>query len=276
MAKQDADSSDKKSSDKQDKKEKSVKKKNEKVQDEEKKSDEIEQVEKEQDEEENVEQEDNEIDKVDKEIEHEAKKQKMIDKEPKRADFMQRFMAFILDIIIVTMVVDIISMPFVDSKNTEKLMNESNEVVQKYVDGEINIDTYVTEMIPIIYRTEKNNGFISLITIVMEILYFVVFQIYNDGQTIGKKLLKIKVVSKDGKLTMNQMIFRSLIINSILVELISFGFMLFASQKTYFYGVGSFEIIQYIILLISAFMVIFGESKEGLHDKIAHTKVLKL
>jgi uncharacterized RDD family membrane protein YckC len=58
---------------------------------------------------------------------------------------------------------------------------------------------------------------LSLITILIEVLYFVVFQLYNGGQTFGKKITKIKVVSESNDLTMNQMIFRSLLSNYILV-----------------------------------------------------------
>ena len=75
---------------------------------------------------------------------------------------------------------------------------------------------------------------------------------------------------------MNQMIFRSLIINSILVEMIVLGFIILASSDVYFYGVGIFEGIQYLVMLISVFMVMFREDGRGLHDLIAHTKVVKI
>lgn len=201
---------------------------------------------------------------------------KITKEEPVKAKFLQRFVAYVLDVFIVSIVASLITFPFVDNKSLDKLSDETIEVLDKYSKSEISLETYTTEMMSLSYQTAKANGLVSIITIFMEVLYFVVFQIYNNGQTIAKKLLNIQVVSTDGKLTMNQMIFRTLIINSILLELISFGLMLFASKYVYFYGVAVFETIQYLILIISVFMVINGKNGQGLHDKIAHTRVIKL
>ena len=86
-----------------------------------------------------------------------------------------------------------------------------------YISQKIDISEYTSESISVSYEMAKKQGILSLTTIFLNILYFVVFQVKNNGQTVGKKLLKIKVSScDDEELTMNQMIFRSLIINSIL------------------------------------------------------------
>lgn len=140
----------------------------------------------------------------------------------------------------------------------------------------IGIDEYTSQSVSISYETARKQGVLSLITIFLNILYFVVFQVKNDGQTIGKKLLRIKVKSQDGKsLGMNQMIFRSLIINSILVDMVSFGILLFTSATIYFYGAGILSMIQFVIIAISGFMIMFGEKSQGIHDLIAHTDVVR-
>ena len=113
----------------------------------------------------------------------------------------------------------------------------------------------------------------TFITIIINVLYYVVFQLYNKGQTIGKKLLKIKVISDDGNLSMNQMIFRSLIANVILLNIINFALVIF-TPKAIFMGVSvSVSMIQYIIMFIS---IIMATTKEGrtIHDRIAHTRVV--
>ena len=83
-----------------------------------------------------------------------------------------------------------------------------------------------------------------------------VFQLYNKGQTIGKQIMKIRVKSDHGELTMNQMIFRAFIANSILLDLITFMFMLSNSRLVYFYGITTFSTLQYSITLISIFMIL--------------------
>ena len=138
-----------------------------------------------------------------------------------KALFIQRLVAFVLDILIITFVTSLIATPFVDLEKSNKLSNQSTEVMQKYIDIEIDTKTYSIEFMNISYKLARNNGILSFITIILEILYFVVFQIYRNGQTLGKMLMKIKIVSDNGELNMNQMIFRSLITNSILLNIIT-------------------------------------------------------
>lgn len=198
------------------------------------------------------------------------------EKQPEKALFIQRFAAFILDVFIVSMVASMIAYPFLDMNSIDKLSESSTQIVEDYMKQEISIEEYTNESISVSYEMARKQGILSLITIFLNILYFVVFQIKNNGQTIGKKLLKIKVSSNDGnQLTMNQMIFRSLIINSILIDMVNFCVLLFTNQMAYFYGVGILSMIQFTIIAASGFMVMFSEKRQGIHDLIAHTDVVK-
>ena len=198
------------------------------------------------------------------------------EKKEEKALFIQRFAAFILDVFIVSMVASMIAYPFLDMNSIDKLSESSTQIVEDYMKQEISIEEYTNESISVSYEMARKQGILSLITIFLNILYFVVFQIKNDGQTIGKKLLKIKVSSNDGnQLTMNQMIFRSLIINSILIDMVNFCVLLFTNQMAYFYGVGILSMIQFTIIAASGFMVMFSEKRQGIHDLIAHTDVVK-
>lgn len=192
-----------------------------------------------------------------------------------KAFFIQRLAAFILDVFIVSMVASLISYPFLDLDSINKLNESSTQVVEDYMTQKISINEYTSDSISISYEMARKQGVLSLITIFLNILYFVVFQVKNNGQTIGKKLLRIKVSSQDGNLGMNQMIFRSLIINSILVDMVSFGVLLFTSATIYFYGAGILSMIQFAIIAISGFMVMFSKKSQGIHDMVAHTDVVR-
>lgn len=216
------------------------------------------------------------IEQVKKEDIQSKKQESVKSKMSEKALFVQRLVAFILDIFIVSMIASLVSYPFLDLDSIDKLNEASTQIVDQYMTQKIDIDDYVNESISISYEMARKQGIVSLITIFLNILYFVVFQIKNGGQTIGKKLLKIKIESTvDDKLTMNQMIFRSLIINSIFVDMASFCFLLFTNQEGYFYGAGALSIVQFVIIVISGFMVMFSEKRCGIHDMIAHTNVVR-
>ena len=193
-----------------------------------------------------------------------------------KALFVQRLCAFIIDVILVSFGASFLAMPFVDVDSIEKLNTEMNSVTESYINAEIDEKTYLTESSSITYQLARKNGLLTFITIFIELLYFVVYQLYNNGQTLGKKLLKIKVASLDEELNVNQMIYRSLIINSILYGFINFAFTIFAGQNTYFYGMLVIEVIQYIFVLISCVMVMFSKSGRGLHDLMSKTRVVRI
>ena len=194
----------------------------------------------------------------------------------KKALFIQRFIAYCIDILIVSCVVSIVVLPFYNEKEMTKYEEKTNTLIEKMANNKIDSDEFMVESMNITYGQARANGIMVLVTVIIEILYFVIYQLYNGGQTIGKKLVKIKIVSKTGELTTNQMLFRALIINSILLELVSFGFMLFSSKEVYFFGVGFFDAIQSIIIIASALMIMYSKSSRGIHDLVTHTEVLKM
>lgn len=198
-------------------------------------------------------------------------------KDTEKALFIQRLFAFFIDVLVVSFIASLFATPFIDSKRSEDYEAQLSNVYEKYMQQETSADEFVIEYSNIAYNLARNNGIVSIVTIVVGILYYVVFQLYNNGSTLGKKLLKIRVVSTNGDdLSMNQLIFRSFIANSILLDILSIIFVIFAKRDTYFYCVGLFSMIQYIIVIISLFMVMYSKDGLSVHDRLVHTKVIKI
>lgn len=192
-----------------------------------------------------------------------------------RALFIQRFLAFLIDVFIVYLVVALISYPFINKEKTEEYSNQAMEMVEKLSNNDIDINDYVVQYQNLYYNMAQVNGISSFISIIVSILYFVVYQIYKNGQTIGKKIMKIRVVSLDGDLFMNQMIFRSMLANSIIFDLLIFVFLAIGIKSTFFYSAILIEAIQYIIFIISVFMVMIRKDGCAIHDILVHTKVVR-
>lgn len=197
-------------------------------------------------------------------------------KNEEKALFIQRLAAFIIDIFLISCVASLFSYPFLDNKSINSLTENATELIESYSKGDIDIDTYTSEVKGVTYELAKKQGVTSLITITLSVLYFVVYQYKKQGQTFGKKLLKIKVVSSDkDKLTTNNYVIRALIINSILVDLIGLTFVVFSNVDAYFYSNMVCGFVRYGLLLTCAFMVMWSNSGMGLHDRLAHTMVVK-
>lgn len=190
--------------------------------------------------------------------------------------FIQRFAAFIIDIMIVSLIASFISTPFINASNSEKLTKQSSELVEKVMAGEIDQKTYIKEASVITYKIDKNNALYTIINIIFGFVYFVIFQFYKKGQTIGKQIFKIKVDSNDGVLNINQMIARGLLIDMILFDLIRFAFCMFGSSKSYFLGYSSVMMVEIIVLSLCGFMVMFKKDRRGLHDVLCNTKVVNV
>ena len=188
--------------------------------------------------------------------------------------FIQRFGAFVIDVIIIAFLASLISIPFINSDNISNLNDSIQELSTSFINGKINNKTFINEYSSIYFQLEKQQGAYLIIGIILNILYFIVLQFYT-GQTLGKKLFKIKVESTRKHLTMNQMVVRGLLINSILLTIIEFALVIFGNKGTFIYIVGSFELLQYTFMIVCAFMIMFRKDRLGLHDLICNTKVVR-
>lgn len=195
-----------------------------------------------------------------------------------KALFSQRLCAYIIDIVLVTMLTMFVTnfMPVSDA--TAKLYKEQDKILEHYTSQTLDVkgmETSINQLVDISYDISRETGVISIISIGIALLYFVVYPAYHDGQSVGKQLLKIKIKKTTGKpLTMNDLLFRAMILYSILVNIILIFLVFFTSKDFYLSSNTILTTIQYIILIVSAFLVAFSKKGQGLHDKLVHTEVV--
>lgn len=195
-----------------------------------------------------------------------------------KAMFSKRLAAFILDVLLVSFCTSLLAIPFTKNDDTiTKLNQESKVAYEKYQKKEISLKTYYVQVVDLEYEITRAEGVTSLITLLITILYFIVFQFYNKGQTIGKKAMKIRVVNnnKKDKLTINNIALRALIINTIVFEMLSLLFAFLGNKEVFFYASLVTESLQYIIIITTIIMVISRKDGRGLHDLLGNTRVVQ-
>lgn len=191
-----------------------------------------------------------------------------------KAPFFKRLASYIIDVIIISAIISAICLALPDKgKENDKKLDELSTQLMKQ---EIDIDKYMTEYKNIIYDNNKNKMIETGINLAITIAYFVIFQYMNKGQTLGKKLLKIKVVDNDSKkeISIGKGLLRTLLIQNLLSTVVSVGLIKFINKDTYMNIYLSLNEIESIFIFVTAILVLYRKDGRGLHDMIANTAVI--
>ena len=192
-----------------------------------------------------------------------------------KATFFERLCAYLVDTLIVSFIFSIICLGFGNStSNTQKLMSElENKLLEKTITEEQFIEEYQV----LLYDYQKENVLQSGISVALTIAYYVVFQYMNKGQSLGKKLLNIKVVDKDTKkpISILKGLLRSFIFLSILSGTLSIILLHILNKNSYFVSYSILISLEVIFTLISMMFVLYKKDSRALHDIMANTIVLK-
>lgn len=190
--------------------------------------------------------------------------------------FFPRLVAYIIDMLLISLVCTGIMFVMPENKNYDKYMKEYEKIQTDLIEEKIDVKEYFNKSMDVVYDIDYSNVIPMILEVVLIILYFVVFQFYNKGQTFGKKLMKLRVVStNDNDLTINQITYRSLIINSILINILILGSLLFLGRNYYFYANYALQLLSIIIVFVTLIMILFRKDGRGLHDVVAGTKVIQ-
>ena len=193
------------------------------------------------------------------------------------ANFKERLGAYIIDVWIVFLVTSLIA-TFVDfNQDKVKVLNaEIDELTSRVLNNEISFDTYFGEYASIAQDIDRNNAIYNVVNAFVIIGFFIVIPYFNDGMSIGKRILKIKVVRDDGELlSLNNLVIRNFITTSLAYMLISLSLLYITPTMFYFWIILFLSFMQFLLVILSAFMVIYRRDKRGLHDMLAHTSVIK-
>lgn len=191
-----------------------------------------------------------------------------------KAQFYKRVLAYLIDVVILSLIISVIVNIFIPNSNLLVLKNELDKVTEQFLANEITNKVMINRWIDINYDMKYQAIGQDIIGFTLYVCYFIIVQFKNNGQTIGKKIMKIKIEKEDGSLlTIDDMVKRSLIINGLLVKMLSLTAVL-ALEKRMFFGFSlAIEGTQMLIIVISSFMILYRKDGRGLQDLWGQTKV---
>lgn len=189
-----------------------------------------------------------------------------------QAGFFKRICAYLIDILIINAIIFLVT----SSINTNNEYQEKlTKLTEKYTTQEVEYQEFISEYNELSYRTQKNNYIYYVVELIITAGYFIVFQTLNKGQTLGKKILKLRVVNKDeGEINFKNICLRSIFLYSILPLLTTVCTIKFLDMKTYTNIYGLVTSIETMFLLLTFGFIVYRKDKRGLHDIIANTKVI--
>ena len=193
---------------------------------------------------------------------------------------LKRIIAYFIDILIVSIVVT----PFINIKAINPYIDDYNKYYEEYTkliedanngDIDTNSDEYKDQVIDLNYKIAEYKVINSSISVVSLIVYFVIIQYFLKGQTIGKKILKLRVVSnKDKELNIGHYFVRSLILNNIIFSIILIVGVYIFGKNGYYNLSMVVSYLQLLVMSVIILMVVLRRDNRGLHDFVAGTKVI--
>lgn len=127
------------------------------------------------------------------------------------------------------------------------------------------------------YNLEKNSISEKIIYLLLVILYFVGFNYITNGQTLGKKVMKLKIenIDKNKKVPIISYIIRALLMYQTIYYITKLIAILFLPKAEYNNVISVAYSIQNILdFAILTVIILRTSDGRGLHDLLAKTKVV--
>lgn len=186
----------------------------------------------------------------------------------------KRLIAFIIDIFIMSMIVSLVLIGH-DTRVDNKRQKELTKIINDYSSEKIDTKQYIEKYSNIIYETNQDNFDENLIYLIISVGYFLIFQYLNGGATIGKRIMKIRVVSKNKKdIKFLQLLIRVSLINEILPMVLLLFVTKLSHGVIFFIEYGIINLFENLVVIGCGLTLIFSKNNISLHDKLSNSVVV--
>lgn len=189
----------------------------------------------------------------------------------------KRLGAYFIDFLVIFLLNSAIAyVGFINPKYEEyKVVSEEyTQVLDDYYEKKIDINDFNAKAKDMAYDLNRT-GYVYIISdVVITFLYFGLFQSITKGQTLGKKLMNIKVVSaKEKDLKWYNYFIRAFILNGVILNLLTFV-AVWCSKDMYYKICNVATNVDYLLMIVIFLMIMLSKDGRGLHDVLAGTKVI--
>ena len=192
-----------------------------------------------------------------------------------KANFTKRLFAYIVDVLIIFIISQFIIGLIPLSEKAKTANDKYLEIIEKIQNKKTTFSKSSKELQNIQYDFSKETVIHELVTIVVYISYFVIFAYKRNGQTLGKEWFNLRIKRKSkGKLTINNLVFRSLVLFNICFNIIQQILIVMLSKKNYIFTSNIIEIIKISVAITIILMIIIRKDGRGLHDLAGDTMVI--
>ena len=192
-----------------------------------------------------------------------------------KASITKRIGAYLIDVVLIFLVMSLISPIIPTFGDTAKLQDETLKVSEQFVNKEITDAEFIEKANDINYELSKSTYLSDIINICAYLGYFIVMPVFTKGQTLGKKLMKLKIKKiDDSPLTANNLLIRTMIIYGVLNSIINLIILLVASKGMYLQILGYVNTVFSLVIIVTFFMMIIRKDGRGIPDLLAKTVVV--
>ena len=193
-----------------------------------------------------------------------------------KAYFLQRVMAFLIDIFLIAFIILAIRNVFPVTDKYLELEKEYTKLQEESVAEDIiDLGYFTGELGHLSYEMEKENFAFTIVELSINILYFVWFQVVANGQTIGKKLMRITIKKEnDEAIGFGDSMKRGMILHGFFASILLAVCFPILMEDSYIAFSLVLQFMVGVLFLISILMAAIRQDGKSLHDLLSKTKVV--
>lgn len=184
----------------------------------------------------------------------------------------RRIWAYLIDFLFISLLLSMVeNISFLNPRYDEYLESSEN-YMELLTDGELDL----SELGKVVFDLNYNGSVYLIMHFGVYLAYFWGFQYWNKGQTLGKKLMHLKVVNKDDtKISGLKLLIREVILFGLYEDILGLLFINIFKANIYLIINYALATITSNITLVTIIFILFRKDNLGLHDILSKTKVVR-